>query len=235
MTGTIVNVAAVAVGSGLGLILGKRLPDKVHEITLQAVGAVTLLIGIQMAQAATTGPQLITVLLSLAGGSVLGEMLGIEEWIDRLGRSLEERFGSGRQGNFTRAFITASLLFCVGPMTILGSIQDGLNGDPTLLLTKSTLDGVSAVALSAALGIGTLFSTFTIIVYQGGLTLLAGFARELMNPLVVQLMTSVGGLMIICLGVNIWQLTRLRVANMLPALLVVILLVYAAGWLGLAL
>jgi hypothetical protein len=235
MTGTLVNLATVAAGSAVGFLLGDRLPERVNEITMQAVGAVTLLIGFQMAQEAQSGPQVITVLISLAVGSIIGELLDIEGRLDRVGQRLEKCFSSGPGGTFTRAFVTASLLFCVGPMTVLGAIQDGLLGDPTLLLTKATLDGISAVALTAALGIGTFFSTATILVYQGGITLLAGLARNIMQPMVVQLLSSVGGLMIIGLGVNIWELTKLRVANMLPALVIIVLTVYAAGWLGIAL
>jgi len=235
MTGTLVNLATVAVGGTVGLLLGDRLPERVNEITMQAVGAVTLLIGFQMANEAQSGAQVILVLLGLASGSIIGEFLDIEGRLDHLGKRLEKRFGSGRRGDFTRAFVTASLLFCVGPMTVLGAIQDGLSGDPTLLLTKSTLDGIAAMALAAALGIGTLLSTLTILVYQGGLTLLAGLGRAVMTPLVVRMVTSVGGLMILGLGVNIWGIARLRVANMLPAIVIVVLLVYAAGWLGIAL
>lgn len=162
----------------------------------------------------------IAVLLSIVAGSWIGEGLRLEERLNGLGDRLRDRFGRGGRGDFTRGFVTASLLFCVGPMTILGALQDGLRGDPTLLLTKSTLDGISAIALTAGLGPGVLFSALTILIYQGGLTLAAGVAREFLTDPVIQLVTATGGLMIVGLGLNILGVAKLRVANMLPGLLV---------------
>lgn len=197
------------------------MPARLSEITMQAVGGVTVLIGIQMALEANEGRFVIALLCSLVLGSVLGELLDVEGRLERLGKRLEQRLvREGEEGRFTKAFITTSLLFCVGPMTILGSINDGLFGDATLLMTKSVLDGISAIAFSASLGIGVLLSAGTVLVVQGSLTLLAQLVQTWMTPNVIMLVTAAGGIMILGIGLNIWQVTRLRVGNMLPALLI---------------
>lgn len=231
--GTIANLTTVLLGGLIGWALGNRLPERMVEITMQAVGLATVLVGTQMAWEANTGPRFIAVLLSLVIGAWIGEGLRIDDRLNALGERLKARFGRGSHGDFTRGFVTASLLFCVGPMTVLGALQDGLRGDPSLLFTKSTLDGISAIALTAGLGPGVLFSTITIVVYQGGLTLAAGLARQVLTDPVVTLLTAAGGLMILGLGLNILQIAKLRVANLLPGLIVAGAagLLFAA-WLG---
>jgi len=217
--GTLANLATVLAGGLFGVVLGNRLPEKMAGITMQCVGLATVVVGLQMAWQADTGARFIAVLVSLVIGSWIGEAASIEDRLNAAGERLKARFGAGGvRGDFTRGFVTASLLFCVGPMTVLGSLQDGLRGDPTLLLTKSALDGISAVALAAGLGPGVLFSSLTILIYQGGLTLLAGAARQFLTDPVVVLLTASGGLMILGIGLNILQVARLRVANMLPGL-----------------
>lgn len=219
--GTVVNVSTVVIGSIVGLAVGGRMPARLSEITMQAVGGVTVLIGIQMALEASEGRFIIALLCSLVVGSVIGELLDIEGRLERLGKRLELRFArDGEEDRFTKAFITTSLLFCVGPMTILGSINDGLFGDAALLLTKSVLDGISAIAFSASLGLGVLLSAGTVLVVQGSLTLLAQLVQAWMTPNVIMLVTAAGGVMILGIGLNIWQVTRLRVGNMLPALVI---------------
>lgn len=219
--GTLMNVTTVVAGALLGLAVGNRMPARLSEITMQAIGGVTILIGLQMALEANESRLVIALLCSLVLGSIIGELLNIELRLERLGQRLEKRFArDGKRGQFTRAFITTSLLFCVGPMTILGSINDGLSGDATLLMTKSVLDGISAVAFSASLGIGVLFSAGTVLLVQGALTLLAHLIQGWMTPNVLMLVTATGGVMILGIGFNIWQVTRLRVGNMLPGLVV---------------
>jgi len=222
MTGTLVNLATVLAGSTAGLLLGRRLPERVATACMQAVGAVTLAVGIKMVLGAST--PITTVLISLCLGAVLGELADIEGRLERLGRRLEAVFGQGRRGNFTQGFMTASLLYCVGPMTVLGCLQDGLRGDPSILITKATMDGISSVALAAALGFGVLCSAATILAYQGSLTLLASQLGGLLTDPVVDGLTATGGLLIVCLAFNIWGIARLRVTNMLPALVVVTLI-----------
>ncbi len=231
-TGTIVNVLTILIGSFAGLLVGNRLPERINQITMQAMGAVTLYLGFTMALSANSGPRVITVLICLVVGSWIGEWLDLEGRLDRLGRWLEARFG--RSGGFTRAFVTASLLFCVGPMAILGSIQDGLSRNPSILYTKATLDGIASAAFTAALGPGAAFSALPVLVYQGTITLLAGAARQVMTTPVVDGLNAVGGLLIICLAFNIWQMARFRVANMLPGLLIIVPAVFLMGRFGFA-
>jgi uncharacterized membrane protein YqgA involved in biofilm formation len=231
--GTAVNVVTILVGGGLGMTVGAKLPERITEIAMQAVGGVTLIIGLQMALGAKDGAQLMIVLLSLVIGSVLGEWWDIEGRMNKLGQRLEARFAGGGgasvaatsepdtvDSRFVRGFMTASLLFCVGPMAVLGSLQDGLQGNASILITKSTLDGIASVAIAAALGPGTLLAALPILVYQGSITLLSGLARTLLTDTVVAAVTVCGGIMIVCIAVNMWKVCRLRVGNMLPALII---------------
>lgn len=235
--GTLVNVTTVLAGGSLGLLFGERLPGAMSDITMQALGGVTLVLGMQMALEASSGAQMIMVLLALVAGSLLGEWADIEGVMNRLGSSLERRFIRTTQDerggvHFVQAFVSASLLFCVGPMAILGSLQDGLQGDPSLLFTKATLDGIASFALAAALGPGTLVSALPILVYQGGLTLLAGTAKAVLHEPVISTLTVTGGIMIVAIAINLWKLTHLRVGNMLPALLVSAVAAAVAGRYG---
>ncbi|GEM89279.1 DUF554 domain-containing protein [Oceanithermus desulfurans] len=223
--GTLVNVLTVLLGSGLGVLIRGRLPGRMQRVIVQGVGLVTLFIGFSMAgslgsAAGGAVDGVILGLLALVLGGVLGEALGLEERLERLGDLLKARFRGG--GGFTEGFVAASLLFCVGPMTLIGSINNGLVGDPTLLLIKSTLDGLSSIALAASFGPGVAASALVVLVYQGGLALAAGgLAAALPDPASdprVLLVTGVGGLMILGLGINLLELTRVRVASFLPAL-----------------
>lgn len=229
LSGTLWNALTVIIGGLLGLLLRGRLPPRITAVVMQAVGLVTLLIGVLNALDLTkvaSPPGLIVGLVALAVGAALGEAMRLEERLEALGRTLQRRFrGSGR---FTEGFVAASLLFCVGPMTIVGSLQNGLVGDPSVLLLKATLDGISAVALAASFGAGVLGSVLVILVYQGGLALGAGaLALSLPDPTLdprVLLVNGVGGLMIVGLGLTLLEVRRVSVAAMLPALPLVVLL-----------
>lgn len=240
--GTLVNMVAIIVGAGIGLLASARLPKRVTEITLQAMGGVTLLIGIQMALTAQGSAQVLVILLSLVIGSILGEFMDIEGWLARLGALLELKINSKRavtsdadsnDSRFARGFVAASLLFCVGPMAVLGALQDGLQGDSTILFTKSALDGVASIAMGAALGPGVMLSVASVGLYQGTLTALASLARVFMTEPVVAAITSCGGIIIMGIAVNIWDLKHIRVGNMLPALLIAGLMAAAATRWGL--
>ena len=222
MLGTIVNALSVLAGGGLGVVLRRRIPERMREIAMQAIGLVTLVLGMQMALGTH---DILVVILSVVLGGWIGEAVGIEAGLERLGAWAETRFGSaGERGTFARAFVTSSLLFCVGPLTILGSIQAGLGPPPTLLYTKSVLDGVSSLAIGAALGLGVLLSAGTILVYQGALTLLAQAAQAVMTPDVTREFTATGGVLVLGIGLTLLQVRSVRAANLLPALLVVIVL-----------
>jgi len=220
--GTIVNALAALVGGVLGVALRRRIPERMRDIAMQGIGLVTLVLGVQMALGTR---DILVVILSIVAGGWIGEALGIEAGLERLGAWAEARFGAtGQGGTFARAFVTSSLLFCVGPLTILGSIQAGLGQRPTLLYTKSILDGVSSLAIGAALGIGVVLSAGTILVYQGALTLLAQAAQSVMTPDVTREFTATGGVLVLGIGLTILGMRSIRVANLLPALLVVTVL-----------
>lgn len=223
MLGTLVNVAAVVVGSIVGLLLHARLPRQLSEIAFQAIGLFTLFLGLSMA---LKTQHVLILVFSVVGGSVVGELLGIETGLNRLGEWLKVRLRIG-SSRFSEGLVAAFLLFCMGSMTVLGAIEAGAGRTPTLYYTKSLLDGFAAVALSAALGVGVIFSVIPLFLYQGGLTLGAQLLGPVLsNPVVVE-MTAAGGLILIGLGINILELRKLRVSNMLPALVVAALLAWA--------
>lgn len=232
MTGTILNIITVLVGGTLGILFGARLPDRIRHTVIAGLGLFTACIGIQMFLK-TENP--IIVLGGLVIGGLLGEWWRIEERLKNLGAFLEKRFtktpetedAGSRQGTrFVRGFLTASLLFCVGPMTILGSINDGLRGDYSLLAIKSILDGFAALAFASSLGVGVLFSTLIILVYQGGLSLLAAQAQALISPSMMNEMTAVGGIMLLGIAISsLLEIKPIRVGNFLPALILTPLIV----------
>lgn len=234
MTGTILNIVTVLIGSALGVMLGGRLSDSMRETVLRGLGLVTLVIGLQMAFETAN---ILIVLGAVLVGGILGEWWGLEARLNRLGAWLEARFnrGSGDGANrFIKGFVTASLLFCVGPMTILGSIQDGLSGDYRLLAIKAMLDGFASLAFASSLGIGVAFSALVILIYQGGLSLLAAQAQALLTSAMITEMTATGGVLIMGLGIStLLEIKPIRVGNFLPALLIAPLVVWALAALGL--
>ncbi len=237
MTGTLLNILTVLLGSTLGVLLGNRLPDRMRETVLRGLGLVTTVIGLQMT---TETHNVLIVLGSVLVGGILGEWWGIEDGLNRLGAWLEARFNraeAGRGSNrFIRGFVTASLLFCVGPMTFLGAIQDGLTGNYRLLAIKAVLDGFASLALASSLGIGVAFAVLVILIYQGGLSLLAAQAQALLTDPMIAEMTATGGVLILGLGIStLLEIKPIRVGNFLPALLVAPLIVAALTALGLPL
>jgi uncharacterized membrane protein YqgA involved in biofilm formation len=227
--GTLVNTAAVIVGTGLGLAVGGRLSDRMQRIITTGLGLATLLIGTQMA---LKSQNLLVVIASLVLGGLLGEWLDLESRLERMGERLRRAAGSG-SGTFVAGFVTASLVFCVGPMTIVGSIQEGLGAGPELLYTKALLDGAASVAFASGLGVGVGFAAVTVLVLQGGLTLFGGQLAILLRPDVLAEMTATGGLLIVAIGFLLLEIKRLPVANLLPALAMVIPLTQARlalGW-----
>jgi len=242
MIGTLINFTTVMVGGILGLLIGKRLPDRLKTIVISALGLMTLMLG--TAAAIKTANALIP-LLALVLGAVLGEWIDIDTAINRFGDWLKQRFDrAGSQQNFTIAFVLASLQFCVGPLTILGSINDGISGDYSLLAIKAVLDGFSAIIFASTFGLGTLFAGVTLLLIQGSLSLLAGELKPLLvslpqasmaaQPRVIEL-TAVGGVILIGLALNILEIKRIKIANMLPALLLAPLIVGLLNTLGIPL
>ena len=226
MTGTLINVIAVLLGSILGSVLGNRLPERMRTTVVNGLGLVTAIIGMQMA----LGTQnILLVMGSILVGGLIGEWWRIETRLEHVGQWLEDRVdkavGSTRERSITRAFVAASLVFCVGPMTILGSVQDGLTGDFGLLAVKSVLDGFAALAFSASMGPGVLFSIVTIVVFQGGISLTAMMIGGALGQVTAQTpwvieMTATGGVLMLGISLLLLELRRIRVANLLPAVLI---------------
>ena len=230
MTGTFINIITVLIGGTLGLLFGARLPERLKGTVIAGLGLFTTAIGIQMFL--TTENPLI-VLGALLVGVLLGEWWRIEDGLQGIGKRLEERFaGSGEvdadgSSNFVRGFLTASLLFCVGPMTILGSIQDGLTGNYELLAVKSVLDGFASLAFASSLGVGVLFSSLVILVFQGGISLLAVQLNALVTTPMLNEMTATGGVILMGLAIsNLLEIKKIRTGNFLPALAIAPLIVW---------
>jgi uncharacterized membrane protein YqgA involved in biofilm formation len=220
--GTIINAMAILIGGALGLLLRKRFPERIAQTTLQVLGLFTLVIGVNMA---LQGQELIMVLISLALGAMLGEWMDIEDRLEKLGSWLEKRLHLTERSP-AKGFIYASLLFCVGSMAIVGSITDGLKGDPSILVTKAIMDGIISIPFAAGMGIGVLGSAVPILLYQGSLTLLAWKLQSFFTPTMIRELTSVGGVIVMGIGVNILGLQKVRVGNFIPALLLIILVLY---------
>lgn len=222
MLGTLINAATVLVGSSLGLLLRTRLPQKVNTIVFQDIGLFTLFLGFSLALKVNN---LLIMIFSLVLGALCGELLNLEQVIESWSERLKRRFAT-RQEKFTEGLLTAFLLFCMGSMTVLGAFEEGLGGKPNLLIAKAWLDGFSAIALSAVLGVGVLFAVIPLVLYQGALTLLAGLLHAVLSNSVINEMTAVGGVLLIGLGLNILTIKPIKVVNMLPALLIALLLAF---------
>jgi uncharacterized protein len=236
MIGTFINVAAILLGGTFGVLLGSRLPDRLRQTVMAGLGLFVLVIGVQMFLATQNS---LLVLGSLVVGIILGEWMQVEDAIRRLGVWLEQRVmpkapadenvspeHANRQERFVRGFFTASLLFCVGPIAILGSIQDGLTGNFQLLAVKSVLDGFASLAFASSLGIGVLFSALPILFYQGAITLLAAQIEPMVSQAMMTEMTATGGVILTAIAISsLLEIRHIRVGNFLPALLVAPLLV----------
>ena len=220
--GTLINAGAVILGSIIGLLFHKRFPERIAAIVFQGIGLFTLFLGITMAS--KTGNFLVMI-FSIVIGSIIGELVNVEGHMRRLSNFLKRAVGSG-DDHFSEGFVTSFLLFCMGSMTILGAIEEGLGGRPHLLLAKSVLDGFSSIALSASLGVGVIFSAIPLLVYQGGITLFAGSLHHVLTPKLVNELTAVGGLLLIGLGINILKIKQLPILNMLPSLIIAAVLAY---------
>lgn len=228
MTGTIINIITILIGSSIGIFFGSRLPDRLKNTVTAGLGLFTTSIGISMFL--QTEESLI-VLGGLLVGAVLGEWWKIEEGLQNLGVWLESRFGRGddaeESNRFVRGFLTASLLFCIGPMTILGAIQDGLLGDYELLAIKAVLDGFASLAFASTLGVGVAFSVIVVLVYQGGISLLAAQLDAFVTEPMMTEMTAVGGVILIGLAISsLLEIKKIRVGSFLPALAVAPLIVW---------
>lgn len=216
MLGTIVNCIAVVAGTLMGLLLKKGIPDKISSAVMQGLGLCVMYIGIN---GALEGQNVLIVILSMAIGTLVGEVLDLDAKLGKLGEILENKVGGAeKNGAVAKAFVSASLLFCVGAMSIVGSIQSGLTGNHETIFAKSLIDGIAAIVLTSTMGIGVIFSAVFVLVYQGSIVLCAGFIQAVLTDSVIAEMTCVGSLLIIGLSLNMLNITKLKVMNYVPAI-----------------
>ncbi len=215
MLGVLVNTLAVILGSSVGLLFKKALPQKITGGVMTAIALCTVYIAVD---GMLNGTNVLLVILAMVLGATIGYLLNLDKGIETLGNLVECRFSNAEKGAVARGFITASLLFCVGAMTVVGSLNAGLSGDNTLLFTKSLLDLISSAMLAASLGVGVLFASAFVFVFQGALVLLAQVLQPVLTEGAVAALTCAGSLMILALGLNLLGVTKIKVANFLPAL-----------------
>ena len=216
MLGTIVNVVAIIIGTFLGMFLKKGIKDKYKNTIMDGIGLSVGIIGIS---GAIETNNIILVIISIVIGSIIGEIIDIDLRLDNLGHEMEEKFGKG-DSNFSKGFVTASLIYLIGAMAVVGSLESGLTGNHETLFAKSILDGVLSVILGSTLGIGVAFSVIPVIIYQGAITLLASSVKGLLTPIAVTEMSAVGGILILAIGINQLGIKKIKVANMLPAIFI---------------
>jgi hypothetical protein len=222
MLGTLINSASIILGSILGLMIGSRLSKNITNIIFQALGLVVLLLGITMAIKTSN---IMILFFSIVLGSLLGEWIDIDKRLNSMGEKIRKKIKIGNK-KFTEGFIAASLLFCIGSLAILGPIQEGLGNGFNILLVKSGLDGFASIAFAATFGIGVIFSFIPVLIYQGSVTLLAYWLHNFLSEVIINELNAVGGLLLIGLSINILEIKKLKVANMLPSLIVVVILAY---------
>ncbi len=228
MIGTLVNIATVIVGTTFGMLLKSKLPKKLVKTVFQAIGLFTLVLGVIMSLKISS---FLIVVFSLVLGSISGELADLEKGMERLSEQLKRKIKMGGE-RFSEGLLTAFLLFCMGSMTILGAFDEGMKGDTTLLITKSVMDGFAAMALSSALGIGVGFSVIPLLIYQGGLTIFASYLGEFFSETMINELTAVGGILLIGLGINILEIKKIKIFNILPALLFVVFFTWINGYFG---
>ncbi len=222
MFGTIVNTLAVVAGGTIGLLLNKSLHPRFKQIYFQATGLFTIAIGILMMK---DMQNVLIVVASVAVGALLGEWMRLEDKIEALSEMLKKRMKIGNE-RFTEGLVTAFMLFCVGAMTIVGAVDEGIGRSSEVLLTKSLMDGFSSILLASAFGVGVVFAAIPLFLFQGSITIFAMYASTFFSAEIIQGLSSVGGILLIGLGINILEIKKNRIVNMLPALILVVLLLW---------
>jgi hypothetical protein len=225
--GSVVNAAAIVIGSLIGCLLHSRFPERIRTIVFQGLGLCVLLIGFQMAFKAQN---ILVVLFSILLGGIIGELVRLDTLFERLGNAVKKRIGSANP-KFTEGLVSASLIFCIGALAIVGSIEEGIRNNPTVLYTKSILDGFASIALASSFGSGVLFSAIPVLLYQGGITIGAGYVESYLSPLIIDQLSATGGLLIAGIGIILLEIKDIRIANLLPSLALVPILTWVAGML----
>lgn len=231
MLGTVVNAGAIILGGSIGLVLKKGLPKRFGNQVMNGLALCVLYIGISgtLQDIGISGTlqakNVLMLILSMVIGTLIGELLDLDERVTQLGNWLENKFKSKDEYvSISEGFVSASLLFCVGAMAIVGALQDGLKGDTSMLYTKAMLDGISALIFSTSLGVGVILSSVLVLIYQGGITFLASLMAPFLTDMVIAEMTGVGSLLIIGLALNMLRMTNLKLMNFVPAIFIPILL-----------
>ena len=217
-SGVLVNVLTVLIGSTVGLLLKKQIPEKLTTAVMTAIGLCTVAIGVT---GVIKGQNQLVMIISLVLGTIVGTLIDIDGKLTKIGDKLQKKKGENEKSTFSQGFVTASLLFCVGAMTIVGSMNAGISGDNQMLYTKSVLDLISSTMLGASLGIGVLFSSVFVLAFQGGLVALSMALGSFLNDFAVAELICAGSVMIIALGLNLIGITKIKVANLLPGLVLV--------------
>lgn len=214
MLGTIVNALAVFVGGIIGILFKNVIPEKITEALLKASGLAVITVGIKLS---LVGENLTLLIMSIIIGTAIGELINIEGKLDKLGAFVESKM-KNKQSNITLGFVTCTLIYCVGSMSIMGAIQSGLTGNHEILFSKALLDGIMSITMAVSMGVGVVLSSISVLVYQGLITLLAQFMQSFLSDAVVLEMTAIGGVLIMAIGLNFLEIKRIKVGNMLPAI-----------------
>ena len=228
MLGTVVNAIAIIIGGLIGTFIRNGLKENYKKTLMNGVGLTVIIIGIM---GAIKSENMILIIISIVLGSIIGEAIGIERKLDSMGNSLEEKLGQGNS-NLSKGFVTASLVYCVGAMAIVGSLESGLLGNHDTLFAKSVLDGISSIIFASTLGIGVVFSAIPVFIYQGIIILLASSLRNLLTPDVILEMSAVGGILIMGIGINILEIKKIEVGNMSPSIFIPLIYSILAPFLG---
>lgn len=223
MIATFVNCGVIIVGCIIGLFIKGGIPERFNKIIMNGLALCAMFIGFS---GALEGNNTIITIVSMALGALVGELIDIDKWLNKLGETIQKKLdkGNGKESKIAEGFVNASLLYCVGAMSIVGALQAGLSGNYDTIYAKTVLDGVSSVIFSASMGIGVIFSSVTVLLYQGGITLCASFLSGILSQAVIAEMTAVGSLMIVGLGLNLLEVTDIKIANLLPGILVPVIL-----------
>lgn len=232
LLGTLVNAVAIVAGALLGRLL-TRIPESIRQTVMQGIGLAVIVLGIKMALGTDN---ILLLIVSIVVGAIMGEWIRIDHGLNQMGKWLERKVGGNKEGSIATGFVTATLVYCIGAMGVLGALDSGLRNNHDILYTKALLDGFSAILFTSTLGIGVLFSAIPVFVYQGLIALLSTqinnlVSQEMLDAILLEV-TAVGGLMIIAIGINILELKKIQVANMLPALVIAALGVPFAAWLS---
>ncbi len=219
MLGSLVNAASIVIGSLVGVLINKGIKEEYKKLIMDGVALTVIIMGIM---GAIESQNFILVIISMVLGSIIGQAIGIEEKLDKLGNRLEERFGKGNS-NFSKGFVTASLVYCIGAMAIIGALESGLTGNHSTLFAKAVLDGITAIIFASTLGIGVAFSAVPVLLYEGFISLLASSLSSLFSTEAITEMSAVGGILIMAIGLNILGIRKINVGNMLPAVFIPLL------------